>query len=280
MKNVLSSFFRPVLVASVLLILNLILFQACGPCRRSGNRQDAVTYLKEGLRYEKDSLFTMAMESYEKAIQSDPSFRDAWFQAGNLYDKLNLFGKAQKAFEEVIRLNPCDAAAYNNLANVYGRTGKIEEAIRYYRKAAECNDTLASVHYNLAQSLLFLHDWAGAEQAYQKACERAPGEIRYREALGVFYLNRNNYPAAIRTFREALQKPASHPVFYRYLSDAWRGLAQYDSAIAMMDLYRSRIEDDQEKTIASNLLRELKKEQALRRSSELRKKMATQPKKL
>jgi regulator of sirC expression with transglutaminase-like and TPR domain len=93
-------------------------------------------------------------------------------------------------------------------------------------------------------------------------------------------MSQNKFAEAILILVNAKNSKPVKPSVYLHLSTAYRKLNDFDSAIGELEIYLSFIQDQQEKTIISQQLRELKKEKLLYRSSELRKKVSKSDKKV
>ncbi len=263
---------RPVLPFMILAAAAVI--QGCGLCGRPGDRELAESHFRKGLGLEKDSLYSLAEQSYKKAVEADPQFRNAHFQLGNLYDKLGILQKAKAAYEQAIQIDENDAESFNNLGNIYGQMNNLPEAMNHYMKAISIQDSLPSAHYNLGQSYLLKQDFQNAENHLKLAYDYSSGEMKYAESLGLYYISQNKLNEAVGIFTESISKKKVKPSLYLHLSTAYRKLNQFDNAITHLETYISLIQGQQEKTIALQRLRELRRESHAYRSAELRKKVS------
>jgi tetratricopeptide (TPR) repeat protein len=122
--------------------------------------------------------------------------------------------------------------------------------------------TRADPHYLEAQFFLGLcrfqtADFAGAEQAFQLVSVSVPLNEVYNN-LGAAQSRRNNLPAAIASFKKALEGDDADPDYHFNLGYAlWRS-GQYDEAVATL---RNTVERNASDTEATSFLgRALKKE--------------------
>jgi len=93
-------------------------------------------------------LFERSERLFKEAIRIAPS-ATYYF---NLANALDMQGKqcAAKYYEKAIELNADYAEAYNNLGNLHRRSGRFQDAILSYRKAACLQPELAEAHHQLA----------------------------------------------------------------------------------------------------------------------------------
>ncbi|MFN8355323.1 MAG: OmpA family protein [Spirosomataceae bacterium] len=78
-----------------------------------------------------------AFNFYEKAVEKDPAFAEAWMRLGSLYELTRQYDKALELYKKSIDLNPdlpALASAYQFTGNYYLRHGKYQQALQYYEK--------------------------------------------------------------------------------------------------------------------------------------------------
>ena len=73
---------------------------------------------KEGVRYGRAKLFRQAAASFQKAVQLDPNYADAYYGLGQAYIDLGRWREAIDALERVIKLDP-DEQTYTKLGEAY-----------------------------------------------------------------------------------------------------------------------------------------------------------------
>jgi TolB-like protein/tetratricopeptide (TPR) repeat protein len=143
--------------------------------------------------------------------------RDAYLQARFLMRNLtreNLL-QARELLETAIRLDPDYAQAYAALAKCF--TGLEAEqvmslsearsrALPAVNRALDLNSGLAEAHSTLGDlRLLYETDWSGAEAAYRRSVELAPGQPVGREQFARYLAARGRIDEAIREARIAAE---------------------------------------------------------------------------
>jgi len=125
------------------------------------------------------------------------------------------FDNAIKHFEKAIELDPDYADAYAGLADTYGLMpaynfaspdDAMPKAKSYAEKAIEKNSNLASAYTSLAWVLHnYEYDWKGAEENYSKAIELNSNYATVNHWFGIFLSNNGRHNKAIETVKKAAE---------------------------------------------------------------------------
>ena len=156
----------------------------------SPSKQRAEEYFYSA--FAKDDLgdYTGAIQDYNKAIELDPDFVDAYNNRG--IDKHSLGDKigAIQDYNKAIELDPYKADVYYNRAIAKSRLGDGRGAIQDYNKAIEFDPSHGSAYHNRGGAKFKLEDYIGAIQDYNKAIELDPshGSAYYLRAVAKIFL--------------------------------------------------------------------------------------------
>ncbi len=85
----------------------------------SQNFEEAIIWYNKAFELSKNKAFDEAIESFEKAVMSDPNFIDAWFGLGYVHDIKKDYDDAIMCFQEALKLDPGNEAIKKNLAYVF-----------------------------------------------------------------------------------------------------------------------------------------------------------------
>ena len=94
-----------------------------------------------------------AIENYEKAIELDPKYWQAYYNLGLIYNILKQYNEAITSFTEVINLNPDNSDAYNDRGLSYRYLGELKLIELKEEKDSTKKNELAKkamVNYNKA----------------------------------------------------------------------------------------------------------------------------------
>ncbi len=123
----------------------------------------AEDWFQEGLRYDsREEICPLALEAYQKAVELDPNFGDAYVNMGNIYYLQELFVDAQHCYRMAIACDPDHAKAYFNLGNTLDALQRTQEAVDCFQKSLEKEPHSPDAHYNLAATYEKLGLWDAA----------------------------------------------------------------------------------------------------------------------
>ena len=154
-----------------------------------------------GLSHQFKEKFDDAIENFNRAIEQNPYFAEAYCYRGTAYLNRKELSCALKNLDEAIRLNPKYEEAYNNRGLVYSRMGKHGGAIKDFDKAIELN-----------------RDYAGA----------------YNNR-GVVYRDKGEYDRAIEDFNRAIELNRDYADAYCHRGSAYYKKREFAYAIADLD---------------------------------------------
>jgi tetratricopeptide (TPR) repeat protein len=201
-------FVGPIIQLSAPPVLIMVLLTGWLPgCATSeGSIQKSKGYYQEGIAtLESDQQ--KAFVSFQKAVQLNPSNKEARYGLGHI---LALQGKLPQAEEEFIAATKLDESyseAYTYLGQVLEKQGRWTEAIAAFRKALTnpLYTTPDLARYHLGRSLAHENDYQGAMEAFEDALVVNPPNVP--PALLHLELGRTYYKLGFeRRARESLTK--------------------------------------------------------------------------
>jgi Flp pilus assembly protein TadD len=88
-------------------------------------RADAKSQVEFGMNVAEKGLWREATSRWEKAIEIDPAYAEAWNDLGVAYEQQGKFDDAKKAYEKAIKLEPANNMIrqnYDLFREIYDRT--------------------------------------------------------------------------------------------------------------------------------------------------------------
>jgi tetratricopeptide (TPR) repeat protein len=171
-------------------------------------RAKAVQFFRDGLSFLSKDDCEKALPYFEKAVESDSNYAEAWAQSGFCNEKLGKHAEALEASKKAVSLRPSAESYFNiGLASFYLKQYK--EASEAYRQSIKLDPyNAADAYYALG---LVYRDWGKTDdeiQAYKAAIRLRPDYTVAYERLGSRYLRSKKFSEAIEIFRQlAALKP-------------------------------------------------------------------------
>ena len=168
----------------------------------------AVQSFRDGLSFLSKDDCEKALPYFEKAVESDSNYAEAWAQTGFCKEKLGRHNEAIDASKRAVTLRPSAESYFNlGLANYYLK--QYREAVENYRQSIRLDPyNAADAYYALG---LVYRDWGRADdeiQAYKQAIRLRPDYTSAYERLGARYLKSKKYVEAIELYKQlAALKP-------------------------------------------------------------------------
>ena len=100
-------FFRAVVVSAAVVLL-------CSPAFARDARSQAKEQVDFGIKVAQNGLWKEAAYRWEKAVEIDPAYAEAWNNLAIAYEQQGNFDRAAKAYEKAVELDPKNAMIRQN----------------------------------------------------------------------------------------------------------------------------------------------------------------------
>jgi len=127
-----------------------------------------------GLIHTQNKKFSLAIESFEDAINTDPNFSMAYNNLGNVHKIQGNKELAIKIYKLAIKKNPNNPMAYNNLANLYKTNNELDKSINIYNQALKINPDQYIIYNNLGIAYKIIGNFKEAKECFMKAIKLKP----------------------------------------------------------------------------------------------------------
>jgi tetratricopeptide (TPR) repeat protein len=153
-----------------------------------------------------------AIPLFQRALQIDPTQKDAWNDLGLAYLRLNNYSEAVSAFRKQLEVNPADEHAGNYLGAAFEGQRDYDSAIAAFRRQAEDHPLDPVAHAALGELLVDQHQYVAAISELEKGGVLAPRNPEIQIALGRAYLNLDKIAEAANAFDHAARISPTPPV--------------------------------------------------------------------
>ena len=194
-------------------------------------RAKAVQFFRDGLSFLSKDDCEKALPYFEKAVESDSNYAEAWAQSGFCNEKLGRHAEALEASKKAVSLRPSAESYFNiGLANYY---------LKQYRDSAEgYRQSIKLDPYNSADAYyalgLVYRDWGKADeeiQAYKQAIRLRPDYTVAYERLGLRYLRSKKFNEAVEIFRQLSTLKPGDAIAPNNMGEAFFEMNRFNDAV-------------------------------------------------
>ena len=158
-----------------------------------------------GLAYYHSSQIEKAIAAYQKAIQLEPTFAEAYGGLGVIYWRTGNLDAAIRHCQKAIKIAPKNIEFHQNLTRIYWQKGMYDAAAVGYRIILELNPSDENALHHLGLILLSKQEYDDAVSYFQKVLQINPESALTHGALGVAYYKLGETHLAIQEFQEVLR---------------------------------------------------------------------------
>lgn len=144
--------------------------------RKEKDEMTAWDYWSEGWDFYFKYKYKEAIESYNKAIELNPRYADAYRYRGEAYDEMGEYDKALEDYNKACQLNPKDPFAFQSRGNLYKKLDLYVEALEDYEMAIQLDPLCGSPYEKRGDVYAELQNYNKALDDYAKAIELNPKE--------------------------------------------------------------------------------------------------------
>jgi Tfp pilus assembly protein PilF len=162
-------------------------------------------YYTKGLSYLQEKNLELASVEFNRSIQTDKSYKQAYYGLGIISDYQGKLEDSRKYYEQAIDLDSNFSEAYNALGVVYFKQQKWKEAIKAFNKAL-ANKLYTTPHIpliNLGDLYMAQKDYPRAIEAYRESKRFVNLEFTIQK-LGTALFEAGRVKEAISEFQEGV----------------------------------------------------------------------------
>lgn len=177
-----------------------------------------------------------AVVMYEKVMQIDPKFADAYNEAAYCYASMGNFDKAFADIKRYTELVPNEPNPQDTFAEISRMAGRFEDALTHYRMSLRLDPTFHESQLGLGDTYALMGDQARAREEYAKAIASASPvqKVTWSLQVAATYVREGNLAGADNAFN-AVAEQAHAKDFVNIEAEAYRSMSMYqkESAASM-----------------------------------------------
>jgi tetratricopeptide (TPR) repeat protein len=213
------------------------------------NPKYANAYSDRGLAYYDLRDYDKAITDYNRTLDLNPKSGIAYSNRGIVYTDLKQYDKALTDFNRAIDLNSNDAIAHNNRGVVYYSLKQNDRALADYNRSLELNPKYADAYNNRG---IIYHEQKQDEKAlvdYNRAIELKPNYAKAYSNRGVTYYDLGKEDKALDDYNRAIALNPNDNISYSNRGIIYTDRKKYD--LALTDFNRA-IDLNPQDAIANN----------------------------
>jgi type IV pilus biogenesis/stability protein PilW len=180
--------------------------------KNRGTSSEVLILFNSGVDLYDQGDYSKALQAYQKVIELDPEYAEAYNNLGIIYQEIGDFDRALSAYQNAIGINPKYEKALNNLGVLLYLEGRYEESIQAFQQALAINANNVESHINLGILFKKQGQVDKAMAAYDRALTLNPfyGEAHYN--MGLLYEQLKKMEMAIGHYQKFIQMASkTHP---------------------------------------------------------------------
>lgn len=179
----------------------------------------AEEYFQKGNSFYRQSNFNAAILYFNKAININPNYPEAYSERGASNTYLGQFEAAISDYEKAEQLGVKSSDLYSNWGYTYYKLKQPEKAVPLFDKAISINPKNSHPYRWLGEIKYDKNDDKGAEEYYTKAINLNPNGSNYF-ARGLAYYYLKDYKKAVQDMDKAIQLSPNAGQYYFDRGDA------------------------------------------------------------
>jgi tetratricopeptide (TPR) repeat protein len=197
---------------------------------KKSKRATAERLYSQGLGALSRDEWARAAGLFEKAVEIDSEYAEAWYQAGFCYGMLNRHQDALRASRQAARLRPGWTETYANIGASSFALGQFKDAADAYRAAVKLDPDNPDTQFALGLSFNKLNRTDEEILAYKRAVALKPDHVNAFEKMGQAYFKQNRFAEALNAFEQfKTYKPEAKS--YNYVGECQLELGRFQESI-------------------------------------------------
>ncbi len=216
------------------LLAGMVAASACG-CHLAASGQNA-----QGARFFETGQYSAAMQEFQKAIASDPTNADGYYNLARVTHQMGVQRKdaalteqAESLYNQCLDHNPQHVDCYRSLAVLLNETGRPDKAFALLKNWSATNPQVADARIELAR----LYEEAGEPQTAKKYLEDAvqqdPNSARAWLALARMRESSGDFVQALANYQRSYSLNNFQPMVQERIAALNQQLSSaYDSTLS------------------------------------------------
>ncbi len=157
-----------------------------------------------GLIYKETGKYQQAIALFNRAIDQNQSYSQAFAELAECYERLGELQKAETTYKKSIELKADYWSGHNMLGKFYVRHGRLQEAKGQFQQVIDLTPDNVRGYNNLGAIYFFQKDYNQAQKMWERSLSIKKSYAAYSN-LGTAYFYDGNYQKASEMYESALK---------------------------------------------------------------------------
>ncbi len=175
--------------------------------------------------------YNRAIEFYNKALSSDPTSAEAWFNVARAQESQGQLEAALPKYQRSLEYRPGYVKAQQAIARVLVKLGRLDEAVVILDQLLATVPTHFVARYQLAEIHARRGEWAAAEAHYRTVIEQTPEKLEAYTRLAAILGQQAKWPEAASVLSQAVDITPDDADAWFNLGTARIEAGQFDRAV-------------------------------------------------
>jgi tetratricopeptide (TPR) repeat protein len=167
-------------------------------------------FYNKGLEDKNAGRFLVASNQFNKAIQYNANYTDAYRELGASYVQMNKYTQAIDAYTKVIEVKKDDTSAIRNLAQLYLWTRQWQQAINYSQQMQQMKLANQPMSFIIAKAYYEMENYGEALRYCEAAFREEPRRAEVPYIAGRCLVEMSNYKKAAGCYEQALERDSTN----------------------------------------------------------------------
>ena len=219
---------------SQLRINDLQSFSSLSAESQKNKHSTAERLYSQGLAQLSRDDYARALQYFEKAVDADLNYAEAWYQAGYCYGVLGRHADALRASRQAAKLRPEWSATYINIGVSSFALGQYKDAVEAYKQALRLDDRNPDIEYSLGLTFGKMNRTEEEILHYRRAITIKSDHANAIEKLGLALFKLRRYTDAAAAFDQLkIYKPDAKT--YNYLAECYLEIGKIEESVEALN---------------------------------------------
>lgn len=169
------------------------------------NSGSAIYFFKRGFGYDSLKKYNLALNDYQKAIELNPKYSNAYHNMGIIYHNTNKYALALRAYNKAIEFDPKLVDAYYNRGQLYReKMDFCQEAVRDYNQVISLNKNYYGAYFGRGVCRVESREYKKALEDFNIAIEINPKFAFPYNSRGCLFFEFGKFEQALDDYNKAL----------------------------------------------------------------------------